>query len=99
MSTYCKQTELDLVPTKESGVDRLAGYIGAGLRRLRALRRILRNRREVMMLSDFTDAQLADIGLTRNDVRGALSGSPVDDPSAYLIAAAGFRRFHGSRED
>jgi uncharacterized protein YjiS (DUF1127 family) len=43
-----------------------------------------RNRRLVVNMRDFDDAQLADIGLTRGDVESALR-MPSLDPTEHLI--------------
>lgn len=43
-----------------------------------------RNRRLVVSMRDFDDAQLADIGLTRGDVESALK-MPSLDPTQHLI--------------
>ena len=45
-----------------------------------------RNRRMVVGMRDFDDAQLADIGLTRRDVESALK-MPSLDPTQHLIVA------------
>jgi len=45
-----------------------------------------RNRRLVVNMRDFDDAQLADIGLTRRDVESALR-MPSLDPTQHLIGA------------
>lgn len=45
-----------------------------------------------MQLEDFSDAQLADIGLTRSDVRFALRGGVFDDRSRDLARVAMLRR-------
>ena len=44
-----------------------------------------RNRRLVVSMRDFDDAQLADIGLTRLDVESALK-MPSLDPTQHLIS-------------
>ena len=44
-----------------------------------------RNRRLVVSMRDFDDAQLADIGLTRGDVESALK-MPSLDPTQHLIS-------------
>ena len=44
-----------------------------------------RNRRLVVSMRDFDDAQLADIGLTRGDVESALR-MPSLDPTQHLIS-------------
>lgn len=51
-----------------------------------------RNRRQVISLNAFNDHQLADIGLTRDDLRFALRGGPFDDHSMDLMRAALRRR-------
>lgn len=88
MSTFEKTLDLDIAPAHKTLVARLAEMVGVSAGLLRALR----NRREITALDDFNDEQLADIGLTRADVRASLSGSPFVDPSAHLNAQAGFRR-------
>ncbi|MEX3007092.1 DUF1127 domain-containing protein [Hoeflea sp. TYP-13] len=50
------------------------------------------NRRSVYKLNEFNDHQLADIGLTRDDLRYALRGGPFDDHSMDLMRAAMRRR-------
>lgn len=45
-----------------------------------------RNRRTVLNMRDFDDAQLADIGLSRHDVESALRTRGVD-PTQHLISA------------
>ena len=50
------------------------------------------NRRSVYSLNEFNDHQLADIGLTRDDLRHALRGGPFDDHSMDLMRAALRRR-------
>jgi uncharacterized protein YjiS (DUF1127 family) len=88
MSMFEKTLDLDLAPARKSVAGRLMEAVAAPFEFLRAMR----NRREVTALADFTDEQLADIGLTRADVRASLSGSRFSDPSGYLIAQAGYRR-------
>lgn len=47
------------------------------------------NRSAVLRLDGFTDHELADIGLTRSDVRSALEGSRFfEDPSRKLAPTA-----------
>ncbi|MEE4235533.1 MAG: DUF1127 domain-containing protein [Anderseniella sp.] len=52
-----------------------------------SLRTSLRNRNELSMLAEMTDHQLADIGLTRDDVKSALSAPLGCDPAHTLIQA------------
>lgn len=54
--------------------------------------RARRNRREVSDLLRFDDRTLKDIGLTRSDVIGVLSGSAVVDPSIGLRLRRGETR-------
>lgn len=103
MPTILNPLDLDRAPAavhraRFAGFVRIAAVAAVAPWRLFvALFRRLRNWREVMTLSEFTDEQLADIGLTRSDVRGALSGSPMDDPSLYLVEKSG-HRFHRPRD-
>lgn len=48
------------------------------------LRRNLRNRRDAAALAEMSDHQLADIGLTRDDVHSALATPYTVDPSVRL---------------
>ncbi|MEJ8571056.1 DUF1127 domain-containing protein [Microbaculum marinum] len=66
------------------------GLIHAGHAVLRAVFRLWRawsNRRQVAVLLEADDHMLRDIGLTRGDVVGALSGPADMDPSHHLIRA------------
>lgn len=58
----------------------LASFIAAALR----LPRLLRNRRATLLLLDRGERELADIGLSRLDVRDALAHSLRDDASTVL---------------
>jgi uncharacterized protein YjiS (DUF1127 family) len=53
----------------------------AAFRRLAAA---YRSRRQVMQLEEWSDAQLADIGLHRSDINRALALPMSDDPTARL---------------
>jgi uncharacterized protein YjiS (DUF1127 family) len=61
-------------------------------RRLRGLAERIRNRRETMRLASLDDRMLADIGLSRCDLRDAFAGLPWHDPSAVLECRAAERR-------
>ena len=75
------------------GAARKTGSTFVGLwRAIVSLFAAYRNRRQVMRLEDFSDAQLADIGLTRSDVRYALRGGVFDDRSKDLARVATLRR-------
>jgi uncharacterized protein YjiS (DUF1127 family) len=54
------------------------------------------NRRMVAGMRDFDDAQLADIGLSRNDVERALMTPISVDPTLHLMMARG-DSWRGSR--
>lgn len=63
-------------------------WFGGGLvSAIRSLHTCLRNRSEVSAMSEMTDYQLADIGLTRDDVRSALTAPMACDPAESLIRA------------
>jgi uncharacterized protein YjiS (DUF1127 family) len=57
------------------------------LRTLTRLRSAWRGRKLVLRMRDFDDAQLADIGLKRGDIEGALQLPFSADPSVYLVQA------------
>ena len=59
----------------------------------------IKNRRDAMRLVDLDDRMLADIGITRSDLRDAYSGSPWRDPSELLARRATERRVRGRRTD
>ena len=66
---------------------RTSWFGGSIISVLRSLRTSLRNRSEVSALAEMTDHQLADIGLTRDDVRSALAAPLACDPAESLIRA------------
>jgi uncharacterized protein YjiS (DUF1127 family) len=70
---------------------------GAGLVRVGKLVRTLRNRHEVRQLAELDDHALKDIGLTRNDVQGALGASLLSDPSLILGDIAGMDHGRATR--
>lgn len=84
----CLDLDLDLAPARRTPVMRLMDALSLPL----TLLRIRRNRQEIAKLEEFNDYELADIGLTRGDVRAALSGGPLSDPSEHLTGAARYRR-------
>jgi uncharacterized protein YjiS (DUF1127 family) len=55
----------------------------------RDLVRNARHRHEIKALAELDDRLLKDVGLTRSDVAGALSGSLLDNPSVVLVRSAG----------
>ncbi len=66
---------------------RKPSFAGGIMSALAALRTSLRNRNELSVLAEMTDHQLADIGLTRDDVRRALSAPLGNDPAHTLVEA------------
>ncbi len=67
--------------------ERLSGPARAVRQIVRALRSVIDavvNRREVTRMLDLDDRMLKDIGLTRNDVLGALGRPLGEDPSVLL---------------
>jgi uncharacterized protein YjiS (DUF1127 family) len=72
----------------------LAGRAGRGLKRIAER---IKNRRDAMRLVDFDDRMLADIGITRSDLRDAYSSAPWRDPSELLARRATERRVRRRR--
>jgi uncharacterized protein YjiS (DUF1127 family) len=72
----------------------LAGRAGRGLKRIAER---IKNRRDAMRLVDLDDRMLADIGITRSDLRDAYSGAPWRDPSELLARPATERRVRRRR--
>jgi uncharacterized protein YjiS (DUF1127 family) len=74
-------------------LSRALGALGGRLAlSLQRIGRLVRNRRDVELLARFDDHMLADIGLTRSDVRDAYSQSLWRDPTDVLAQRAGERR-------
>jgi uncharacterized protein YjiS (DUF1127 family) len=73
-------------------VNAVAGIVVA---RTRQVAQIVKNRRDAMTLAGLDDRMLADIGLSRGDVRDAFSESVWSDPTAILVSRVNERR--GSR--
>jgi uncharacterized protein YjiS (DUF1127 family) len=65
--------------------------------RARQLALIVKNRRDATMLSGLDDRMLADIGLTRGDLRDAYSEPVWSDPTAILVSRAHERRINRRR--
>jgi uncharacterized protein YjiS (DUF1127 family) len=57
----------------------------------------LKNRRDALALANFDDRSLADIGLTRSDLRDAYSEPLWRDPTAILAKRASERHAHRRR--
>ena len=67
----------------------LGGRLG---RRLKQIATVLKNRRDAFRLAHLDDRMLADIGLTRSDLRDAYAEPPWHDPTAILTRRAVERR-------
>src|SRR3954452_25634442 len=75
-------------------VNSVAGSIGNGLR---LLLQAIKNRRDATILAGMDERMLADIGLTRGDVRDAISEPVWRDPTAILVSRAHERRVNRRR--
>jgi uncharacterized protein YjiS (DUF1127 family) len=72
---------------------RALSIVGAKLgRRVKQIVRAIRNRRDLHELTNLDDRMLADIGLTRFDVRDAYAESLWHDPGEVLTRRANERR-------
>src|ERR1700737_618930 len=65
--------------------------------RARQLALLVKNRRDATMLAGLDDRMLADIGLTRGDLRDAYSEPVWSDPTAILVSRAHERRVNRRR--
>jgi len=75
-------------------VNTVAGFAVAHARRFAQL---AKNRRDAVVLSGLDDRMLADIGLTRGDVRDAYSEPVWRDPTAILVSRSHERRINRRR--
>jgi uncharacterized protein YjiS (DUF1127 family) len=87
-------TALDFTLAVTPAVSRLAGVTKG----LMTVWRLLRNRRETASLLHLDDRQLADIGLSRHDVRSATTSAFFDDTSLHLTQLARMRASHYYRD-
>jgi uncharacterized protein YjiS (DUF1127 family) len=71
--------------------------VGIVTARLRALVQTVKNRRDAAMLTGLDDRMLADIGLTRGDLRDAYSEPVWRDPTAILVSRVQERRVNRRR--
>ena len=65
-----------------------ASLVRAAAERIAFVAKVLVNRWMTRQLCDFTDYELADIGLSRSDLKQALDGPVYADPSLRLAAIA-----------
>jgi uncharacterized protein YjiS (DUF1127 family) len=63
----------------------------------KGIARALKRRGDIAALASFDDRALADIGVTRSDVRDAMAEPLWRDPSALLASRAAERRAHRPR--
>jgi uncharacterized protein YjiS (DUF1127 family) len=75
-------------------VHSVAGSVGNGMR---SLLQTIKNRRDATILAGMDERMLADIGLTRGDVRDAISEPVWRDPTAVLVSRAHERRINRRR--
>jgi len=80
-----------------AGNGRAFGFAGAMARRCVDLFKAWRSRRDLTLLASFDDRMLADIGLTRSDLRDAAAALPWRDPTSVLVSRVGERRRHRGR--
>jgi uncharacterized protein YjiS (DUF1127 family) len=66
------------------GGDAGAGILQSALRGMRQVLKAWKSRKEIANLADFDDHMLADLGLTRGDVRDALHLPLSSDPGREL---------------
>src|SRR5262245_8819539 len=70
---------------------------GIVVERARALLQTIKNRRDATILAGMDEHMLADIGLTRGDVRDAVSEPLWRDPTAILVSRVHERRVNRRR--
>jgi uncharacterized protein YjiS (DUF1127 family) len=75
-------------------VQSLAGTVGNGLR---SVLQTIKNRHDALVLAGMDEHMLADIGLTRGDVRDAFSEPVWRDPTAILVSRVHERRINRRR--
>ena len=80
------------VPSLPGALARLAGFVGTVALRIAHFARAYRNRRDFDTLASFDDRMLADIGLTRGDIRDAIAEPLWRDPSYVLATRVRERR-------
>ena len=70
---------------------------GIAVARVREVLQLIKNRRDAAVLAGLDDRMLADIGLTRGDLRDAYSEPVWRDPTAVLVSRAHERRINRRR--
>ena len=77
-----------------AAVNAVSGFVVA---RAREVLLLLKNRRDAASLAGLDERMLADIGLTRGDLRDAYSEPVWRDPTAILVSRAHERRINRRR--
>ncbi len=85
-------TEFDVSQLRSSARERVVAATATAFARMIGTWRAMRNRRVVAQLLDWDSAMLKDIGLTTGDVRSAMSGPLLEDPSYRLSVLSVERR-------
>jgi uncharacterized protein YjiS (DUF1127 family) len=67
---------------------------GIAVERVRSVLQMLKNRRDSVILAGMDEHMLADIGLTRGDLRDAFSEPVWRDPTAILVSRSHERRIN-----
>jgi uncharacterized protein YjiS (DUF1127 family) len=70
----------------------LAAFVGIVADRVRRIARAAKHRHDAAILAGLDDRMLADIGLTRGDLRDAFARPLWQDPTAVLVDRVGERR-------
>ena len=86
-------TTITMSPPADAGIfARITGLAGTVALRLVNFARAYLNRRDLEVLAGFDDRMLADIGLTRGDLRDAIAEPLWRDPSQVLVIRSRERR-------
>ena len=75
----------------------VSAVAGIAVVRARQILQLVKNRRDATVLAGLDDRMLADIGLTRGDLRDAYSEPVWRDPTAILVSRAHERRINRRR--
>lgn len=73
------------LPTQTAAEPRAGRFLRVAAQWVATFRRALKNRRDIEVLASLDDRMLSDMGLTRGDVRDAVSEPLWRDPSAILV--------------
>ncbi|HEX5509363.1 MAG TPA: DUF1127 domain-containing protein [Pseudolabrys sp.] len=91
-------TNIPVVPIALGAVTRaVIAAMAAGLRRIKAMVRAHRHRRDAITLVSLDDHMLRDIGLTEADVRDAFASRFWEDPTSLLSERLNERRANRAR--